>query len=114
MSTEAPMCSHLGQSEGSSLTADFSWTFCRERQSMPRGSSHSVLLTKRCGRNSSAVRTWPRGGYSRVMLSNLHTASVMNSAYATAHRFVHYLSLQPAYDSGSFRAIFGITRIPAI
>jgi O-antigen/teichoic acid export membrane protein len=114
LSTEAPNVFALEQSERSSLTADFSWTFAGNAIYAAGQFALLMLLTK-------LVRPEQVGQYALglalvypvMMLSNMQLRSVMNSSASDndGAQFGHYLSLRLLATFAAFAVIFGITRI---
>jgi len=112
MSTDAPNVFTLGQSEGSSLTADFSWTFVGNAIYAAGQFAILMLLTKLV--RPELVGQYALGlalVYPVMMLSNMQLRSVMNSSVRDGAQFGHYLSLRLLMTLAAFAAIFGITRI---
>ncbi len=112
MSTDAPNVFTLGQSEGSSLTADFSWTFVGNAIYAAGQFAILMLLTKLV--RPELVGQYALGlalVYPVMMLSNMQLRSVMNSSIRDGAQFGHYLSLRLLMTLAAFAAIFGITRI---
>jgi len=112
MSTEAPNVFALEQSEGSSLTADFSWTFVGNAIYAAGQFAILMLLTKLV--QVELVGQYALGlalVYPVMMLSNMQLRSVMNSSVRDGAQFGHYLSLRLLMTLAAFAAIFGITRI---
>ena len=112
MSTEAPNVFALEQSEGSSLTADFSWTFVGNAIYAAGQFAILMLLTKLV--RPELVGQYALGlalVYPVMMLSNMQLRSVMNSSVRDGAQFGHYLSLRLLMTLAAFAAIFGITRI---
>src|SRR6266478_2641474 len=112
MSTEAPNVFALEQCEGSSLTADFSWTFVGNAIYAAGQFAILMLLTKLV--RPELVGQYALGlalVYPVMMLSNMQLRSVMNSSVRDGAQFGHYLSLRLLMTLAAFAAIFGITRI---
>jgi O-antigen/teichoic acid export membrane protein len=112
MSTDAPNVFTLGQSEGSSLTADFSWTFVGNAIYAAGQFAILMLLTKLV--RPELVGQYALGlalVYPVMMLSNMQLRSVMNSSVRDGAQFGHYLSLRLLMTLAAFAAIFGLTRI---
>ena len=112
MSTEAPNVFALEQSERSSLTADFSWTFVGNAVYAAGQFALLMLLAK-------LVQPEQLGQYALglalvypvMMLSNMQLRSVMNSSENDKAQFGHYLSLRLLSTFVAFAIIFGITRV---
>src|SRR5258708_35414227 len=112
MSTEAPNVFALEQSQGSSLTADFSWTFVGNAIYAAGQFALLMLLTKLV--QPEQVGQYALGlalVYPVMMLSNMQLRSVMNSSASDNAQFGHYLSLRLISTLTAFAVIFGITRI---
>ena len=112
MSTEAPNVFALEQSEGSSLTADFSWTFVGNAIYAAGQFAILMLLTKLV--RPELVGQYALGlalVYPVMMLANMQLRSVMNSSVRDRAQFGHYLSLRLLTTISAFAAIFGITRL---
>src|SRR5882672_517679 len=112
MSTEAPNVFAMEQGEGSSLTADFSWTFVGNAIYAAGQFAILMLLTKLV--RPELVGQYALGlalVYPVMMLSNMQLRSVMNSSIRDGAQFGHYLSLRLLMTLAAFAAIFGITRI---
>jgi O-antigen/teichoic acid export membrane protein len=112
VSTEAPNVFALEQSERSSLTADFSWTFVGNAIYAAGQFATLMLLTKMV--RPEQVGQYALGlalVYPVMMLSNMQLRSVMNSSTNDRARFGHYLSLRLLTTFSAFAVILGITRI---
>ena len=112
MSTEAPNVFALEQSERSSLTADFSWTFAGNAIYAAGQFALLMLLTKLV--QPEQVGQYALGlalVYPVMMLSNMQLRSVMNSSANDKPQFGHYLSLRLISTLTAFAVIFGITRL---
>ena len=112
MSTEAPNVFALEQSERSSLTADFSWTFAGNAIYAAGQFALLMLLTKLV--QPEQVGQYALGlalVYPVMMLSNMQLRSVMNSSANDRAQFGHYLSLRMISTLAAFAVVFGITRI---
>jgi O-antigen/teichoic acid export membrane protein len=95
VSTEAPNVFALEQSERSSLTADFSWTFAGNAIYAAGQFALLMLLTKLV--HPEQVGQYALGlalVYPVMMLSNMQLRSVMNSSDNEGAQFGHYLSLR--------------------
>lgn len=112
MSTEAPNVLALEQSERSSLTADFSWTFVGNAVYAAGQFAMLMLLTKLV--RPEQVGQYALGMalvYPAMMLANMQLRSVMNSSVNDRAQFGHYLSLRLLTTFAAFAVIFGITRV---
>ena len=112
MSTDAPNVFALEQTERSSLTADFSWTFVGNAIYAAGQFAILMLLTK-------LVRPEQVGQYALglamvypvMMLANMQLRSVMNSSTNNQPQFGHYLSLRLLTTFAAFALIFGIAQV---
>lgn len=112
MSAEAPNVLALEQSERSSLTADFSWTFVGNAVYAAGQFAMLMLLTKLV--RPEQVGQYALGMalvYPTMMLANMQLRSVMNSSVNDGAQFGHYLSLRLLTTFTAFAVIFGITQI---
>src|SRR6266478_189645 len=112
MSTEAPNVFALEQSQGSSLTADFSWTFVGNAIYAAGQFAILMLLTKLV--RPELVGQYALGlalVYPVMMLTNMQLRSVMNSTAGDRAQFGHYLSLRLLTTLAAIAFIFAITRI---
>ena len=112
MSTEAPNVFALEQSERSSLTSDFSWTFVGNAVYAAGQFALLMLLTKLV--RPELVGQYALGlalVYPVMMLANMQLRSVMNSSANDRAHFGHYLTLRLFTTFVAFVVIFGITRI---
>jgi O-antigen/teichoic acid export membrane protein len=112
VSTEAPNVFALEQSERSSLTADFSWTFAGNAIYAAGQFAVLMLLTKMV--RPEQVGQYALGlalVYPVMMLSNMQLRSVMNSSANDRAQFGHYLSLRLLTTFLAFAVIFGITQV---
>lgn len=112
MSTEAPNVLALGESERSSLTADFSWTFVGNAVYAAGQFAMLMLLTKLV--RPEQVGQYALGMalvYPAMMLANMQLRSVMNSSVNDRAQFGHYLSLRLLTTFAAFAVIFGITQV---
>src|SRR5229473_5036093 len=93
--TKAPNTSALEQSDSSSLSADFSWTFVGNAIYAAGQFAILMLLTKLV--RPELVGQYALGlalVYPVMMLTNMQLRSVMNSTARDRARFGHYLSLR--------------------
>lgn len=112
MSIEAPNVSALEQSERSSLTADFSWTFVGNAVYAAGQFAILMLLTKLV--RQEQVGQYALGlalVYPVMMLANMQLRSVMNSSVNDRAQFGHYLSLRLLTTFAAFVVIFGLTQV---
>jgi O-antigen/teichoic acid export membrane protein len=112
VSTEAPNVLALEQSERSSLTADFSWTFVGNAVYAAGQFAMLMLLTKLV--RPEQVGQYALGMalvYPAMMLGNMQLRSVMNSSVNDRAQFGHYLSLRLLTTFAAFAVIFGITQV---
>jgi O-antigen/teichoic acid export membrane protein len=112
VSTEAPNVFALEQSERSSLTADFSWTFVGNAVYAAGQFAMLMLLTKLV--RPEQVGQYALGMalvYPAMMLANMQLRSVMNSSVNDRALFGHYLSLRLLTTFTAFAVIFGITQV---
>jgi O-antigen/teichoic acid export membrane protein len=112
VSTEAPNVLALEQSECSSLTADFSWTFVGNAVYAAGQFAMLMLLTKLV--RPEQVGQYALGMalvYPAMMLANMQLRSVMNSSVNDRAQFGHYLTLRLLTTSAAFAVIFGITQV---
>jgi O-antigen/teichoic acid export membrane protein len=112
VSTEAPNVFALGQSDRSSLTSDFSWTFVGNAIYAAGQFAMLMLLTKLV--QPEQVGQYALGMalvYPAMMLANMQLRSVMNSSVNDRAQFGHYLSLRLLTTFAAFAVIFGITQI---
>jgi O-antigen/teichoic acid export membrane protein len=112
VSTEAPNVLALEQSECSSLTADFSWTFVGNAVYAAGQFAMLMLLTKLV--RPEQVGQYALGMalvYPAMMLANMQLRSVMNSTVNDRAQFGHYLSLRLLTTFVALAVIFGITQV---
>jgi O-antigen/teichoic acid export membrane protein len=112
VSTEAPNVLALEQSECSSLTADFSWTFVGNAVYAAGQFAMLMLLTKLV--RPEQVGQYALGMalvYPAMMLANMQLRSVMNSTVNDRAQFGHYLSFRLLTTFAAFAVIFGITQV---
>src|SRR5260221_8227574 len=110
--TEAPNTSALERSDGSSLSADFSWTLVGNAIYAAGQFAILMLLTKLV--RPELVGQYALGlalVYPVMMLTNMQLRSVMNSTARDHAQFGHYLSLRLFTTLAAIAFIFGVTRI---
>ncbi len=112
MRTKAPNTSALERSDGSSLSADFSWTLVGNAIYAAGQFAILMLLTKLV--RPELVGQYALGlalVYPVMMLSNMQLRSVMNSTARDHAQFGHYLSLRLFTTLAAIASIFVIARI---
>src|SRR5258708_37194810 len=110
--TEAPNTFALEPSDGSSLSADFSWTFVGNAVYAAGQFAILMLLTKLV--RPEQVGQYALGlalVYPTMMLANMQLRSVMNSSANDRAVFGHYLSLRLLTTFAAFVVIFSITQV---
>ena len=111
MSTEPPNLFTQEKGEGSSLTADFSWTFAGNAIYAAGQFVILMLLTKLL--RPEQVGQYALGlalVYPVMMFANMQLRSVMNSSARNRAQFGHYLSLRLFTTFMAFALVFCITR----
>lgn len=112
MSTEAPNVFAMQQSERSSLSADFSWTFVGNVVYAAGQFAMLTLLTKLL--RPEFVGQYALGLamiYPLMMLTNMQLRSVMNSAGAQRAAFGNFLSLRLLMTTLALATAFVITQV---